>query len=120
MQKSETLDNLELVQRDLEYKAINYDEVKHQEKIKLFDEVQKQKDTLISVINELKVKIATIQGQIKSIQEALNNNDMQLAKVQTKKDDLNDYEKIKVSLAEFKTKLNSKVAPRISDIASNM
>ena len=112
--------NLELVQRDLEYKAINYDEVKHQEKIKLFDEVQKQKDTLISVINELKVKIATIQGQIKSIQEALNNNDMQLAKVQTKKDDLNDYEKIKVSLAEFKTKLNSKVAPRISDIASTM
>jgi exonuclease SbcC len=40
--------------------------------------------------------------------------------VQTKKDDLNDYEKIKISLAEFKTKLNSKVAPRISDIASTM
>ena len=30
------------------------------------------------------------------------------------------YEKIKINLAEFKTKLNSKVAPRISDIASNM
>ena len=32
----------------------------------------------------------------------------------------NDYEKIKVSLSEFKTKLNSKVAPRISRIASDM
>ena len=31
-----------------------------------------------------------------------------------------DYEKIKISLSEFKTKLNSKVAPRISSIASNM
>ena len=112
--------NLELLQKDLEYKAINYDEVKHKEKIKQYDEVQAQKDSLTAVINELKVKIATIQGQIKTIQESLNNNEIQLSKVQTKKDDLTDYEKIKISLAEFKTKLNSKVAPRISDIASNM
>lgn len=112
--------NLELLQKDLELQAINYDEVKHQEKIKQYDEVQAKKDSLTAVINELKVKIATIQGQIKTIQESLNNNEIQLAKVQTKKDDLNDYEKIKISLAEFKTKLNSKVAPRISDIASTM
>jgi DNA repair protein SbcC/Rad50 len=112
--------NLELLQKDLEFQAINYDEVKHQEKIKQYDEVQSQKDSLTAVINELKVKIATIQGQIKTIQESLNNNEIQLSKVQTKKDDLNDYEKIKISLAEFKTKLNSKVAPRISNIASNM
>jgi DNA repair protein SbcC/Rad50 len=112
--------NLELLQKDLEFQAINYDEVKHQEKIKQYDEVQAQKDSLTAVINELKVKIATIQGQIKTIQESLNNNEIQLSKVQTKKDDLNDYEKIKISLAEFKTKLNSKVAPRISEIASTM
>jgi exonuclease SbcC len=112
--------NLELLQKDLEFQAINYDEVKHQEKIKQYDEVQSQKDSLTAVINELKVKIATIQGQIKTIQESLNNNEIQLSKVQTKKDDLTDYEKIKISLAEFKTKLNSKVAPRISDIASTM
>ena len=112
--------NLELLQKDLEFQTINYDEVKHQEKIKQYDEVQAQKDSLTAIINELKVKIATIQGQIKTIQESLNNNEIQLSKVQTKKDDLTDYEKIKISLAEFKTKLNSKVAPRISDIASNM
>ncbi|MDX9901782.1 MAG: SMC family ATPase [Aliarcobacter sp.] len=112
--------NLELLQKDLEFQAINYDELKHQEKIKQYDEVQAQKDSLTAVINELKVKIATIQGQIKTIQESLNNNEIQLSKVQTKKDDLTDYEKIKISLAEFKTKLNSKVAPRISDIASTM
>jgi exonuclease SbcC len=112
--------NLELLQKDLEFQAINYDELKHQEKIKQYDELQSQKDSLTTVINELKVKIATIQGQIKTIQESLNNNEIQLGKVQTKKDDLTDYEKIKISLAEFKTKLNSKVAPRISDIASNM
>ena len=61
-----------------EFKNINYDEVKHQEKIKQFDEVQKEKDALITVINELKVKIATITGQIKTIEEALKNNEIQL------------------------------------------
>ena len=54
------------------------------------------------------------------MQNALENNDIQLKKVQSKKDDLQDYEKIKVSLSEFKTKLNSKIAPRISQIASQM
>ena len=107
-------------EKELSYKEINYDEVKHKEKQKQFDEVQVLKEQELNLLNELKVQIATIQGQIKNIQETLDNNEIQLAKVQTKKDDLQDYEKIKISLAEFKTKLNSKVAPRISDIASNM
>ena len=107
-------------EKELSYKEINYDEVKHKEKQKMFDEVQASKEQKINVLNELKVQIATIQGQIKTIQETLNNNDIQAKKVQTKKDDLQDYEKIKISLGLFKTKLNSKVAPRISDIASNM
>ncbi|MDD3060824.1 MAG: SbcC/MukB-like Walker B domain-containing protein, partial [Sulfurimonas sp.] len=69
---------------------------------------------------ELKVQIATILGEIKTIQNAVDNNETQLKKVQTKKDDLIDYDKIKTSLAEFKTRLNAKVAPRISSIASEM
>lgn len=107
-------------EKELSYKEINYDEVKHKEKQKMFDEVQASKEQKINVLNELKVQIATIQGQIKTIQETLDNNDIQAKKVQTKKDDLQDYEKIKISLGLFKTKLNSKVAPRISDIASTM
>ncbi|WP_072680712.1 AAA family ATPase [Arcobacter sp. LA11] len=110
----------EYEEKELEYKTINYDEVKHQEKQKEFDEVGKKKEEKSNILNDQKVQIATIQGQIKTINQSLENNDKQLAKVQTKKDDLIDYEKIKISLGEFKTKLNSKVAPRISDIASDM
>lgn len=77
-------------------------------------------DSQTTLLNEIKVSIASITGEIKTIQNALDNNATQLKKVQTKKDDLVDYEKIKLSLAEFKTKLNAKVAPRISDIASTM
>ncbi|APW65869.1 chromosome segregation protein SMC [Poseidonibacter parvus] len=105
---------------ELEYKQINYDEVKHKEKEKNFDEVKKQKEEQSNILNNLKVQIATINGQIQTIQQSLDDNTKQLSKVQTKKDDLTDYEKIKVSLGEFKTKLNSKIAPRISTIASEM
>jgi exonuclease SbcC len=106
--------------KELTYKTINYDEVKHQEKQKEFETSQKNKETKSNILNDQKVQIATIEGQIKTINQSLENNNKQLQKVQTKKDDLKDYEKIKISLGEFKTKLNSKVAPRISDIASDM
>lgn len=107
-------------EKELEYKSVNYDEVKHKQKQKESDEVSTNKEQKLNQLNELKVQIATIQGQIKTIQQSLDNNSIQLAKVQDKKDDLIDYEKIKISLGDFKTKLNAKVAPRISDIASNM
>jgi len=112
--------SIEYNEKELEFKAVDYDEVKHQAKQKEFDEVALDKEQKANTLNDTKVQIAQIQGQIKTIQQSLDNNAVQLAKVQNKKDDLLDYEKIKISLANFKTKLNAKVAPRISDIASSM
>ncbi len=106
--------------RETEYKRINYNESKHQEKLQEYDELQKVKDAKSSELNSVKVQIAKIDGEIKTLQNSLDNNQAQLKKVQTKKDDLREYEKIKLSLAEFKTKLNAKIAPRISSIASQM
>lgn len=40
--------------------------------------------------------------------------------IQIKKENLSDYEKIKANLVDFKVKLNSEIAPRISDIAPKM
>jgi len=112
--------SVEFSEKEIEFKAVNYDEVKHQQKQKEFDEVLEQKELKTNALNDIKVQIAQIEGQIKTIQQSLDNNAVQLSKVQNKKDDLLDYEKIKVSLGDFKTKLNAKVAPRISDIASSM
>ncbi|MCD6432993.1 MAG: SMC family ATPase [Sulfurimonas sp.] len=103
-----------------EYKLINYNEVKHQTKIQEYDKLQKDKELKTTRENDIKVQIAKIDGEIKTVEAILNNNQNQLKKVKIKKDDLIDYEKIKVSLAEFKTKLNAKIAPRISTIASEM
>ena len=107
-------------EKELELNKIVYDENAH--KLKESEHAQALKTVEIQTdeIHKIKVEVAKIDGEIKTIQSSLDNNETQLKKVQTKKDDLQDYEKIKTSLAEFKTKLNSKVAPRISSIASDM
>ncbi|MDD2789148.1 MAG: SMC family ATPase [Sulfurimonas sp.] len=97
-----------------------YDEKEHKAKEAEADAIAKTREAQGAEISELKVQSAIIQGESKTIQNAIENNEVQRKKVQTKQDDLKDYEKIKTSLAEFKTRLNAKVAPRISSIASEM
>ena len=106
--------------KEIEIKAVVYDETNHKTKLDEFTLLQKQKDELAIIINDFKVQIASIDGEIKTLQASLDTNKTHQAKLATKQQDLSDYEKIKISLSEFKTKLNSKVAPRISQIASTM
>lgn len=112
--------NIDYSNKELEIMAIVYDENIHKTKLDEFAILQKQKDDLTTIINDFKVQIASIDGEIKILQAALDTNKEQQSKLGLKQQDLLDYEKIKISLSEFKTKLNSKVAPRISQIASSM
>lgn len=109
-----------IVVKDKEYISIIYDETMHQDKQNIYVQVIESKETLVNIINDLKIKSANIDGEIKILQNILAKNTEYLSKLALKQLDLGDYEKIKVSLAEFKTRLNSKIAPRISAIASDM
>lgn len=111
---------LAFTNKEVEIKTVVYDETNHKTKLDEFALLQKQKDELSTIINDFKVQIASIDGEIKTLQSALDINKEHQAKLATKQQDLLDYEKIKLSLSEFKTKLNSKVAPRISGLASTM
>ncbi|MCT7518957.1 AAA family ATPase [Aliarcobacter cryaerophilus] len=106
--------------KEIEIKAVVYDEKNHTNKLEEFTLLQKEKDDITTVVNNFKIQIAYIDGEIKTLQAALDKNKIDQGRVATKVLDLSDYEKIKISLSEFKTKLNSKVAPRISSIASSM
>ncbi|WP_373035466.1 AAA family ATPase [Sulfurimonas sp.] len=119
IKKVEKLDVQEKA-KEAEFQLVIYEDVKHAHTLEEHEGILKTIDSKTTLLNDIKVKIASIDGEIKSIQNSLDNNDAQLKKVQTKKDDLKDYEKIKTSLSEFKTKLNAKVAPRISSLASEM
>lgn len=119
IKKVEKLDVQEKA-KEAEFQLVIYEDVKHAHTLEEHEGILKTIDSKTTLLNDIKVKIASIDGEIKSIQNSLDNNDAQLKKVQSKKDDLRDYEKIKLSLSEFKTKLNAKVAPRISSLASEM
>ncbi len=106
--------------KEMEHDKVLYDENAHTQKKAQHEDILKTVEAQADTINKIKVHIASVSAEIKTVQNSLNNNDEQLKKVQIKKDDLTDYEKIKISLSSFKTKLNSKVAPRISTIASEM
>ncbi len=108
------------INKEVEIKAVIYDQTNHKTKLDEFVLLQKQKDELATIINDFKVQIASIDGEIKTLQAALDTNKEHQVKLATKQQDVSDYEKIKISLSEFKTKLNSKVAPRISGLASTM
>jgi exonuclease SbcC len=112
--------NIDYSNKELEIMAVVYNENIHKTKLDEFAILQKQKDNLTTIINDFKVQIASIDGEIKILQAALDTNKEHQSKLGLKQQDLSDYEKIKISLSEFKTKLNSKVAPRISQIASSM
>ena len=109
-----------LADKEAAFILINYDEALHTTKEKEFETLQKTKEEKQALIHNISLSIAKHEGETKTIEASLANNTLQLKKVQTKKEDLKDYEKIKLSLVEFKTKLNAKVAPRISDTASSM
>jgi len=106
--------------KENEIKIVVYDATHHKTKLDEFALLQKQKEELTTLINELKVQIASLDGEVKTLQNALDTNKHHQSKLLTKQQDLLDFEKIKISLSIFKTKLNSKVAPRISQIASYM
>ena len=106
--------------KESEFTLIVYDDVKHKHTLDEHDGLLKTIESKQEFIHKIKMQISEIDGEVKTIQAAFEHNKAQLKKVQTKKDDLKDYEKIKLSLGEFKTKLNAKVAPRISSIASSM
>ncbi|MDX9743050.1 MAG: SMC family ATPase [Arcobacteraceae bacterium] len=106
--------------KENEIKIVVYDATHHKTKLDEFALLQKQKEELTTLINELKVQIASLDGEVKTLQNALDTNKNHQSKLLTKQQDLLDFEKIKISLSIFKTKLNSKVAPRISQIASYM
>ena len=87
--------------KEIEIKAVVYDETNHKTKLDEFTLLQKQKDELTTIINDFKVQIASIDGEIKTLQATLDTNKIHQAKLATKQQDLLDYEKIKISLSDI-------------------
>lgn len=97
-----------------------YDAKEHEKQEGIYVEARKAKDAISEELSKKRVELAQIMGDIKSIQTKLDTNENQKKQLQTKLDDKNDYEKLKAFMQEFKNKINSQIAPRISQLASEM
>lgn len=101
-------------------KEHTYDAKEHEKQEGIYVEARKAKDAISEELGKKRVELAQIMGDIKSIQTKLDTNENQKKQLQTKLDDKNDYEKLKAFMGEFKNKINSQIAPRISQLASEM
>ena len=102
------------------FKLPDFDEKEYNSLKEYLNTLQTKEKEYQKEINKIDVEIATLKGEIKGIDDILDINSNHLKKLNNKKQDLEDYEKIKASLGDFKTKINSQITPRISDIASEM
>ena len=113
--------NIASLQEELtNIKFIEYDENKHNNLKIEYDEIQSKKDNLQKEINSYNLEIAKLQGEVNIIQDRLDENEKHHQKVVLKQKDLVDYEKLNVYINQFKTNLNSSIAPRISKEASTL
>jgi len=97
-----------------------YDAKAHEQQLELYEKERKAKDELVQNLSDEKVKLKGVEGEIKTLQSKLARNEEQKKQLQTKLDDKNDYEKLKAFMGEFKNRINSQIAPRITQLASQM
>lgn len=101
-------------------KEHTYDAALHEKQVKLYDEGIKEKDEIASLLREKDKSLGVIKVEVKALEGKLETNQKQKKLLQAKLDDRNDYEKLKLFMGEFKNKINSKISPRISQLASEM
>lgn len=98
----------------------SYDAKEHGKQELLYTQVRKEKDAISEALSKKKVEHTQVMGEITTLKSKLERNETQKKQLQTKLDDKNDYEKLKAFMEEFKNKVNSQIAPRISQLASEM
>ncbi len=98
----------------------SYDAKKHEKQVNLYDEALRTKTTIQTKLSEEKVKLKGVEGEIVTLKSKLSRNEEQKKQLQAKLNDKNDYDKLKAFMGEFKNKINSQIAPRIGQLASEM
>jgi exonuclease SbcC len=101
-------------------KEHRYDVKADQKQELLYERLLKDKDEIQSKLSHNKVEAKKIEGKIENIKNILRRDEHQRALLQHKIADKSDYEKLKAFMVEFKNRVNAQIAPRISQLASEM
>ena len=110
----------EVHKREAEYRSFPYDETLHQQMRETLAALERKRREQTEVLQTLSVQITETEGEIKRLRSLLEADAQKRERLGILERDLHDDEKIRLSLDAFKTSLNSRVAPRISMIASEL
>ncbi len=110
--------NISLQNRSI--KKHSYDKKLHDIKQKEFDKAITTKDQLHKDLNKKIKSLEAIKGDLKILKSKLQTDEKHKKQLQSKIEDKDDYEKLKLLMSEFKDKINSKITPRITALASKM
>ncbi len=97
-----------------------YSEKAHVEAVELAKKSEADKDAQAAELHRITLEHANVKRDIEAIEKELKRDADQRAALKAKENDRDDYEKLKAVMAEFKTHVNARVAPRIGEVASEM
>lgn len=100
--------------------AATYSETAHKEAKEEAARREQAAEQHRQAIHTLSLRLAGITHEVAAIDKEIAADDARRADYAQKIVKRNDYEKLKVVMAAFKTHVNARVAPRISDIAGEM
>lgn len=78
------------------------------------------KDAKAVELNAAVLEQTNIRRDIQAIDKEIKRDETNRASLKSRENDRDDYEKLKAVMAEFKTHINARVAPRIGEVASEM
>ena len=107
-------------QKQQEIKEHSYKSENEQLAKKEYQALLKVKDEIAFKLKQKEIELTKQKGVVDTLNSKLEQNRLQQQKLKAKEQDRDDYEKLKLFLIDFKTKINSQVTPRISQIASDM
>ena len=97
-----------------------YSEKAHAEAIEQAKKSEASKDAHAIELHRVTLEESNVKRDIEAIEKELKRDEDNRAALKTKENDRDDYEKLKAVMAEFKTHINARVAPRIGEVASEM
>ena len=97
-----------------------YGETAHAEAVEKAKTAEAAKDAHAETLNKVLLDQTNVKRDIEAIEKELKRDEDNRAALKAKENDRDDYDKLKAVMAEFKTHINARVAPRIGEVASEI
>ncbi|WP_052435422.1 AAA family ATPase [Sulfurospirillum cavolei] len=117
----------QLTEEEKELKALQkilsadaYKEEVHTKAIEEASRIEKQKDAHTEEMHKMALEQSNIIHSIEALKKEIAQDTKAREALKAKEKDQSDYIKLKEIMAEFKTHINARVAPRIGEVASEM